>query len=158
MRGIVTICILVLLAGCGNSKYVTPSEVGLVPLQGYFVKNNVLLQEEFNYLVITNKGDFDNIFGIAATGNSKIIKPDFSGQVVLAIAGKSSETKKTIWIERAVIGDKEMNVYFSTASGGVQTFSSTSLSLAAVPRSRSVRKVNFYKGEALVKKVQVLIN
>ena len=154
-RYLFILCSTVLLAACSGNRYTSASRIGLVPLNNYFVKNTVALPDEYNYKVSVNQADFDQTFGVAATMNNTITKPDFSGQVVVAVIGKPSSQQQEIGFESAALGNGDLNLYYKVKKGSEQSYTSTALALAAVPRSNSVKKANFYQDSVLVKTIPV---
>lgn len=158
MQGyVLIICGIVLLAACSANRHTSASRIGMVPLNNYFVKNTVALPDEYNYKVSVSQADFDQAFGIAATMNNTITKPDFSGQVVVAVMGKPSSVQQEIGFESAALGNGDLNIYYKVKKGSEQSYTSTALALAAVPKSTSVKKANFYQDSVLVKTIPVSI-
>ncbi|TXJ29825.1 MAG: hypothetical protein E6Q24_01035 [Chitinophagaceae bacterium] len=149
------LCGIVLLSACTANRVTNASRIGLVPLSNYFVKNTVALPDEYNYKVSVNQPDFDQTFGVAATMNSSITKPDFSGQMVVAVMGKASSQQQEISFDRATIGGKDLNVYYNVKKGSEQSYTSTALALATVPKSGSVKRANFYRDSVLVKTIPI---
>lgn len=149
------LCSTVLLAACSGNRHASASRIGMVPLNNYFVKNTVALPDEYNYKVSVSQADFDQAFGVAATMNNAITKPDFSGQVVVAVMGKPSSLQQEIGFESASIGNEDLNVYYKVKKGSAQSYTSAALALAAVPKSNSVKKANFYQDSVLVKTIPV---
>jgi hypothetical protein len=150
-------CSAVFLASCAGSKQNKASAIGLVSLNNYFVKNTVPLPDEYNYKVATSQAAFDETFGMAATMNNSIQKPDFSGQTVVAVIGKASTLQQEIRLDGASVAGKDLHVYYSIKKGSEQSFSATALALVAIPKAIDVKKVNFYQDSVLVKTVPVTI-
>jgi hypothetical protein len=141
----ILLAVSLFLAGCGGNKSITASPVGLVNLPGYFTKNTVDLPNEVNYKAITSQAQFDEIFGAAQTAGTEIKKPEFSGQVVVAVILKATNKPTEVKIKKAEIGGADLNVYYSIETKNeTQSFSTTPTAVAAVPRSQSVKRVNFY--------------
>ena len=147
---------IVVLFACHAGKKINPGTVGLVPLNNYFVKNTVPLPEPVNYMFFTRQVDFDNHFGAAKTANNTIVTPDFSGQMVVAVALSPTANKTTLQFDKAEIGGPELNVYYSqTEQGGEQTFRQAPCAVATVPKSLSVKRLNFYNQGNKVKSFDV---
>lgn len=145
----------VLLSACSGNRHTSASPIGLTPLGNYFVKNTVALPDEYNYKVSVNQADFDQTFGVASTMNNTIIKPDFSGQIAVAVIGKPSSQQQEISFDKATLGGKDLYVYYKTKKGNTQSYTSTPLALATVPKAIDVKRVNFYQDSTLVKTVPV---
>ena len=88
--------IAAIVAGCGNSKNAVAYSVA----QNYFV-NNTFENKEVETLKIDSQEEFDRIFGMATTMNSKPTAINFKTQSVLAIIAPASE-KETIIRIRAL--------------------------------------------------------
>lgn len=146
---------VLLLSACSTNRHTSASAIGLTPLGNYFVKNTVTLPDEYNYKVSVSQADFDQIFDVAATMNNTIAKPDFSGQVAVAVMGKPSSQQQEISFEKATLGGKDLYVYYTVKKGGTQSYTSTALALATVPKANDVKRVNFYQDSTLVKTVPV---
>jgi len=107
-----------IIYGCIGSKQVAASKTGLVRLDHYFTKNTVVFPDDVNYRVITRAEDFDNIFGVAQTMDSKVIRPDFSGQTVVAILLPPTNKETFIHFEKAEIAGEEINIYYNISKTG----------------------------------------
>lgn len=151
------LCSTAVLFSCAGSKQNKASVIGLVPLSNYFVKNTVPLPDEYNYRVAASQAEFDAMFGAAATMNNSIRQPDFSGQTVVAVIGKTSAQQQEIRIDGATLAGKDLHVYYTVKKGGMQSFTTTAAGLATVPKAVSVKKVNFYQDSMLVKTIPVSI-
>ena len=148
-RLFVSLLATTLLVSCNSSKKATASRVGTVPLYNYYVKNDVALPDEYNHRVLVDASSFDAFAGTAATMTNQVQRPDFNGQVVVAVAARPSRTWQDLRITGATIGGREMNVYYTASKGETKTFNTTAVALATVPKAKSVNTVNFYRDSVL---------
>jgi hypothetical protein len=160
MRNLVLIAIMVCVAGaCSTGRYSTPSPVGLVPLENYYVPLNNGMDTGYTYKVISSQAELDKTIKTSST-NSELRKPDFSGQTVVAVIHNTGPNRrKNIVMDGAAIGGAQMNVYYhvkGTVVSTVTTFN-PGLGLATVPKASSVKQVSFYEDSVLVKTVPVSI-
>lgn len=90
----------------------------------YFVKNNFKI-DSFLSLKITNKSDFDAIFGMATTmGESGKPTPiDFSKQYVIALIGKETDYSTSFFVNSLKEINNQIEVsYKETVSTQQQTY------------------------------------
>jgi hypothetical protein len=75
-------------------------------LDGYFLRNNVKLNNEVNFFVIDSQKNFDAVLGQAKTMTNVITMTDLSKNIAAVIAMKPSQTLNDIKITKAyLIGD-----------------------------------------------------
>jgi len=112
-------------------------------LNGYFVKNTVKFDEnyDFKHLVVTNQEDFNRYFGVAQTMQNQVDKIDFEKNSVIAIMTKPSNiAKKTGLVYYEFEGD-HLFVLYKIVEGDKNTYQSTSLYLATIPKD--IARVKF---------------
>lgn len=156
-RLFVSLVAIIVFVSCNSSKKSTPSRIGTVSLYNYYVKNNVALPDEYNHRVFVDASSFDAFAGTAATMTNQVQRPDFNGQVVVAVAAKPARTWQDLRITGATIGGREMNVYYTASKGETKSFNTTAVALATVPKAKNVNTVNFYRDSVLTGKVPVKI-
>ena len=112
-------------------------------LRGYFVKNTVKFDRnyDFRHLVISNQEDFDKYFGPAKTMTNKIDKIDFTKNAVIAIITKPSNIAKKIDLVYSERNGDELLVLYQITEGDKNTYKSTGLYLATIPKT--VARVKF---------------
>jgi len=108
-------------------------------LDGYFVKNTVEFDEnfEFQHVVVTNQDDFDRYFGVAKTMENTVDRVDFEENSVIGIMTRPSEISKEIDLVHCVFDDDTMMVHYSIRQGSKNTYESTGLLLAEIPKGIS---------------------
>ncbi|MBO9659158.1 MAG: hypothetical protein J7527_10075 [Chitinophagaceae bacterium] len=157
MRNLVFVLMIAVVAGgCSASKNTTPSTIGLVRLDNYFIGLNNSLDTGYNYKVITDKATFEKDFKESASSGAAVRKPDFGGQTVVAVIHNGPPNqRKEIVMDGAGYNGSQMYVYYhirETLSSAVTTYL-PGLGLATVPKVQQVKKVNFYQDSVLVKTV-----
>ena len=134
---ILSIIIAATLVSCSPGKDLEGSPVGLVNLDGYSrIKNK---DEQFH--VITSDKELRALF-MDDSGERK--KPDFEGQLAIAI----SVEHQSLHFTKATIAGRDLNVYYEVGYG-------SPVSVATVPKNQSVRRVNFYQDNYLVRTIEV---
>ncbi len=153
---ILAFAVLALLS-CSTTQTPTPSAVGLVNRPHYTVKESASLPPGDHFMVIANNDTFSNLFSASTTEGERENPPGFSGQTVLAIILKPTEKKTTIQLTRAEIAGNHLNAYYTVQEEGTALPTlQRPTAVATVPRSLSVKKVNFYAHGSLVKSVPVV--
>ena len=145
------------MLSCNNTKNITASSIGLVPLDNYFVKNNVTLTDDTTYEAITSNVTFENNFGVAKTMDNKIITPDFNGQTVVAVILKPTNKNVSVKLLKATLAGKDLNIYYSISNNGADlTYTQTPTAIATVPRALDAKNVNFFSQDVKVKTIPLV--
>ncbi len=141
-----------------SSKKNTPhSEIGFVVLHNYAVNPSVPLPDSINHRYIVTAEEFNKTFHMTKASPGTAIVPDFSAQAVVAIILQPTERVVSIDIHKAEITEKDVNIYYTiTDTASWTTFSHTIKTVATVPKSNSIKQVNFYRNDA--KEKTVLVN
>ncbi|MCU4154988.1 hypothetical protein J1N10_03305 [Carboxylicivirga sp. A043] len=113
----------------------------LTYLNGYFLRNNVSLNEEVNPIVITSKNEFDNYFGIAKTMNNTVSEVEFDKNNYAAIITKPSSTKQMVIITNSKEENGQLTINYKILKEGNQTFVSNEMKIFAMPKT--IKSVNF---------------
>ncbi|BCG65240.1 MAG: hypothetical protein methR_P3065 [Methyloprofundus sp.] len=105
-------------------------------LDGYFIKNTVKFDDNNNFMhvVVENKKDFNKYFGVAKTMKNKVDKVNFEENSVIAIMTKASNVPKKIEVVYYEFGGDELLIKYHIREGEKNTFESTGLYLAAIPK------------------------
>jgi hypothetical protein len=156
MKNIVaTIIIALTLLSCSTTRLNVPSAIGVVNLSHYALKDTNNLSPDDLFMAITNENDFNNRFIATATGQD-LKTPNFNGQIVLAVSLKPTNKQITVQFDRAEIAGKNLNTYYTVREDDATTTDAQRpTAVATVPKSLSVRQVNFYNNGSLVKSVPV---
>jgi hypothetical protein len=147
MKALFAIAILMTsIIACTSTKKTTPSAIGVVPLHNYVLNENTSFSDDTNFLFFGSANIFHNTFSMTKTSIRNAIVPDFAAQSVVAIIMKPTEKVVSVEINKATTSGKDLNIYYTTAdTTSWQTYKQTPMTVATVPKSGSVRKVNFFK-------------
>lgn len=135
-----------------NTQFKTtePIEQHLKNIEGYFTKNDVVFEDEWKNVVVSNQKDFDTYFGIAKTMINKIEKIYFNENTVVAIITKPSRVSKEIIFLYSELNEGELFILYNIKDGTENSYESTDLFLAKIPKNiRSVRFKTRYTTETL---------
>lgn len=118
----------------GNTIY---KKKAVEKLDGYFVKNTVEFDDnyDFKHIVVTSQEDFDKYFGVAKTMNNRVDKVDFEENSVIAIMAKPSKYTKKIRLVYYEFDDDKLWIKYHIAVGSENTYESTGLYLASIPKN-----------------------
>lgn len=140
-----------LLAACSSSKKIAKeSSIGVLSYLNYDLKTARTNTVDTDYYVITSQREFGNTFKVARTID--VNAPNFAGQTLVAIATPASTKLRVI---RAAIASGDLNVYAGRCENMEAGCPENGLTVATVPKSLSVKWVNFYVDGSLVKKMPV---
>jgi hypothetical protein len=128
-----------------NQSEAVATETEINYLAGYFLKNDVDFKTETKYLVLTNRNDFDQYFGIAKTMNNTISEIDFEISNVAALIYKASYTPIEISLINEVSANEVLHFQYKTTIQEKQSFSSTSMKLFTIPKT--IKSVVFTSGK-----------
>ena len=121
-------------------------------LDGYFIKNTVTFDDNygFKHIVITNQKDFDQYFGVAKTMENKVDKVNFKKNSVIAIITKPANISKKIGLVYYEFDDDKLLIKYKITTGDKNTYQSTGLYLATVPKSVASVKFKSRDNEGVV--------
>ena len=157
MKNLAFLIVIIVMLSCNNTKNIAASSIGLVPLDNYFVKNNVTLTDDTTYEAITSNVTFENNFGVAKTMDNKIITPDFNGQTVVAVILKPTNKNVSVKLLKATLAGKDLNIYYSISNNGADlTYTQTPTAIATVPRALDAKNVNFFSQDVKVKTIPLV--
>lgn len=119
-----------------------PKTIKLRPLDGYFILNDKEIQKKTNCIVITNRRDFQRLFGSI----NKPDTPDFNKEIVVVLALPPAHKQSKIWFERALIKAGNFIEVYCGLQRNVHSvpYKSYPIVAAALPRSKEITYVNFY--------------
>lgn len=133
------------------------SQISFVVLHNYAVNPSEPLTDSINCKYIVTAEEFNKTFRMTKASPGTAIVPDFSAQSVVAIILQPTERVISIDIRKAEISEKEVNIYYTiTDTVSWTTFSHTIKTVATVPKSNSIKQVNFYRND--IKEKTVLVN
>ncbi len=119
----------------------------VLPLEGYFLKNDVVLNKKVNFMVIDSQEAFDKMFGMAKTMNNTISKTNFMKTKVGVIAVDTTAMKTSISIDNATMDRDAYVVNYTLNEEGRQSYVMRPLSLFYIPNNKRLSKVTFKSGD-----------
>lgn len=129
------------------------SPIGLHNLDHYYLKNTVALNSNYNGIVVSDITGFNSLFYCDKSQNARIIKPDFSGQVVVALAFNVADNSRIIFTKAENAGQR-INVYGKKTS--IKEESESPVAIALLPKCFTAKNVNFYIDGSLVETVSLM--
>ena len=133
----------------------TTSAIVLQPLNNYILRTDVVVTEDTRYMYFSDASSFTNTFQLSRSSPGNVVVPDFDGQRVVAIAQKPSTSIIDIKFIKAEAGGKDLNVYYEVNTLPGTNYAHSPFIVALIPKSESVKRVNFYKGETKEKTINV---
>jgi len=151
---IVVLMILIGLSSCNaiiepNKGTVEKTNVEIEYLNGYFPRNDIFFETETMHIIITNRDDFDNYFGIAKTMNNIISEIDFNENHVVGILTKPSDEPMVVSIQNAVANKHILTVYYKTVTMEKQSFTSSDIKIFQIPKT--INSVHFSSEKGMIK-------
>ncbi|MBE9547810.1 MAG: amidohydrolase [Proteobacteria bacterium] len=112
-------------------------------LNGYFVKNTLKFEENNDVIsgFVNAQKVFDGLFGAGKTMANTVDKIDFAESSVVLIVTKPSKISKKIDVVYSEFNGDELFIKYSIREGNKNTFASSGLYLATIPKG--VSKVQF---------------
>lgn len=156
MKYFLMIC---LLAMACNSTTATNTDSAEVPLTkitgGYFLRNDVILEDKLSCMVATTQAMLDANFGYGAVMGEQATPPDFNTDIVFAIVAQTTDVITELAFEKAVLTDGDLKVTCTVKESEEQGYSSTPVALVTVKRDTAIKTVSFYNGDELIRKVEL---
>ena len=149
---------VVLLAGFMLTAFSTKKDTAVsfervTELQGYKLKSTEIDLTDFNIWVVTTEDVFDRVF---VADNAAAARPSFESQMVLAVKVETYSYSYAVKFRSMTLKDANLNVYFGVRKKGPANNGEGPVSLAVVPKDGSVKKINFYHDNILVKTVPIV--
>jgi hypothetical protein len=134
------------IVACASGRKIQPARIGVVPLHNYVLNPKASFSDSVNYYFITTAVEFHKWFEMTKATRQTAFVPDFTSQSVVAIVLKPTERVVTLNITKAEIAGKDLNIYYSvTDTTTFTTYAQAPKVIATVPKSVSVKQVNFFK-------------
>ena len=106
-------------------------------IKGYFVKNDVVFDEDCKFIAVSEQDGFDKYFGIGKTMNNDVTTLDFDKFNVAGILVKPSDIASKIEITQYTSEGAKTIVGFKNGIGEKQSFTSGGVLLFKIPKSRT---------------------
>ncbi len=119
-------------------------------LSGYRLRENSFTLSDYNLWVITNADAFDKTF---IRENDSVKPPSFEDEFVLAAKVETWSNSYKVIVKRIVRKGDALNFYFGIQRG--KTNQGDAL-VTRYPKDPSVKKVNFYHDNMLVRTVPIV--
>ena len=121
-------------------------------LSCYRMRSKTVSHTDYNIWVVTNKVALEENF-IADSCSGDL---DFDNNLVVALKLETETANYKISFSKITRDANAINVYFNTKRLRNSLEEGSPLEMAEIARDRSVRKVNFYHGNMLVKSIPVV--
>ena len=144
ITSILAIASFFLISACSSSNPARAYEIGLLNLPGYAPVSRPGPPAS-EHMVITTESAFTPRFTAAASDTSSLRKPEFSGQMVVAVVYRQ-DTVTQVLLDRATISGNTLNIYYHLATSSYAT-SAGAVTLATVPKSGNVKQARFFRNE-----------
>lgn len=132
-----------------------PEIVKTKELSGYFVKNTFKSEEDVNLILMKDKTQFDDLFGVAKTMNNQIDEPDFDNNLLVAIILKSTDMDTDLKISETKKINNLFEIYATVTTGEKQTYSKVPQLIVSLPKDSSVGKIQLFVNGNQVKELAV---
>lgn len=125
----------------------------MIELTGYKLRNNTIDHTDFNLWVVTSEDVFERDF---EPEHDSVLRPRFEEQMVLAAKVETKHNVYQVKFKKTQRVDGSLNIYFNVKREGAREEVKVPVSMAVVPKDKSVRKVNFYHDKVLVKTIPIV--
>lgn len=140
---LISICIFLTLISCGSQPK-SSSTVPYTVAKNYFVKNTI--EDKLIESSITNREDFDSLFGIARTmgSNGKPTPIDFNTQFVIVVINPISNDVSELECKALEIKSQKLILHYSIKKTNKQSFQSHHALILVVDKNYQ-KNVEFIK-------------
>ncbi len=150
---IVTMLAGIILTAFSNPVNVSPASTDVVEITGYKLRNEKIDLTDFNLWVVTSEDVFERDF---EPEHDSVLKPRFDEQMVLAAKVETVHNAYRVKFKKTELVNGTLNVYFNVKREGSPETVKVPVSMVAVPKDKSMKKVNFYHDNLLVKTVPIV--
>lgn len=112
-------------------------------IEGYFLKNTILLQDTINYMVFSNQKDFNTYFGTAKTMKNTPTPINFNTERIAAILSEPTDFLIDFKVITSIQTEKGIHVSYSLEKGEQQSFISSPLFLFKIPKKTTIASIKF---------------
>lgn len=121
-------------------------------LSCYRIKNKVVSHNDFNIWVITNEATLNDLF----TADDCAEKPNFDEKLVVAMKVETLNYAYRVEYKKIESRQNAINVYFHVVKEGERKEDGSPVAMTEIPRDKSVKRINFYHDNMLVKSVPIV--
>lgn len=143
----------IFIFACSTQKKVPLSPAQVSSLPGYEIRDSNFSRKDFNVWVVTTPLSFDSLFITTIAADTK---PNFDNQLVVAIKAQTVTSNYQVTFKNMVVEGRELNVYFTVAKDKPEREGSSWVTVAAIPRSKTIRRVNFFHDNVLTRTIPVV--
>ena len=144
---------IVMMLILGMMASFSPDPGSVKRLTGYKLRTESVVLNDFNLWVVTQELAFDKLF---IAESASVTRPGFEQEIVLAGKVETKTNAYAIQFKKYEVENAELNVYFGVQKIGPVEKASAPVSMITFPRNASVRKVNFYHDNILVKTIPIV--
>lgn len=153
------LCITFVMLACSGSKNrkKEPIVVKMNTLSsGYFLRNDIILNDRVHCMIATSQSDIDEYFGYGAVMGDTHMNPDFGKNYVLAMVLQANNKMVELAFEKATLLKGNLKVWCTIDEKEEELgYEATPVILATIKRSTKIKTVSFYDGSRLIRRVEM---
>ena len=154
MKKIVFVVLISSIIAAFTTVGVTPSSSNSVrELSGYKLRTQEFSLRDFNLWFVTNQGTFDGTF---VPENENVLKPSFDNEWVVGAKVETQANVYNVTFRKAVLHKEVLSIYFGVEREADAKPGGGNVTLATVTKNNTVKAVNFYHGNQLIKSIPVV--
>ncbi len=158
-------CLALIATSCGSCSSQkqktaeTPetrsTEAAATIIQGYFLKNTYIFDQDMAFFVFSDQASFDKYMGVGRTMSNNPSVPSFAADVVAAIASRPTDVQTAIDVVKVEMqGDKAV-AHFEVVPGEKIGYTMTPQVLFSFPKTEGLKTVEFVTGGNVVKTIAI---
>ncbi|APD05992.1 hypothetical protein UJ101_00445 [Flavobacteriaceae bacterium UJ101] len=120
-----------------------PKDFEITLLEGYFLKNDVTLQEGINTMVFNTQKEFDSYFGIGKTMDNTISPINFDTERVAGVLISPTDIKMDFDVKSAKRIGTGLQVVYDINKGEKQSFMASPIYLFKIPKNNALQSIEF---------------
>lgn len=128
-------------------------KVPVLPLPGYTIRDTNFSRKDFNTWLVTTQSSFDSLF---IPSDSSVPKPNFEQQMVVAVKAETYNNKYNTTFYEMILQRRVLRVYFKVYKERRNQEGAGWVSIIAIPRDKSIRRVNYYYDNMMIRTIPVV--
>jgi len=140
-----------LIPGLVNAQ---KEKVPVVTLPGYTIRDTNFSRKDFNTWLVTTQSSFDSLF---IPSDSTLRKPDFETQMVVAVKAETYNYTYKTTFQQMILQRRVLKVYFKVYKEKPDQEGFGWVSIIAIPKDKTIRRVNFYYDYMMIRSIPVVI-
>ncbi|MFV0238023.1 MAG: hypothetical protein ACK5HU_05785 [Flavobacteriales bacterium] len=112
-------------------------------LEGYFLKNDINLQEDINIMVFNTRKEFDFYFDVAQTMDTIMPSIDFNTERIAGILMDSSDVKMDFNVLSSKQIKTKIQIVYDIKKGAIQPFITSPIYLFKIPKNDFLQSIEF---------------